>query len=200
MNDKDFSEKCRGEEIDRIQGSKNLITQWFISRSNKTGSSLHCAGGDNVFLNIVGKKEWHFIHPSYGSVLQVGVHKNGLYAFSEVHKKINDGYSGLIESNPYLKHVPIFSCVLEEGDILYNPSMWWHSVKNLTSYNVGCATRYNEWSRYSVAIQACNFASIIKNPMKNPVINAVSLLLNKRKQKQFHIPIYSKKKELTVEE
>ena len=97
IEDEDFQKKCKGEEIDKIQNQKHILPQWFISRTSRVGSSLHCAGGDNMFLNIIGQKEWHFIHPTYSPVLQVErIHQRWktfkakvLATFSVYHKTIN---------------------------------------------------------------------------------------------------------------
>ena len=101
-----------------------------------------------MFLNIVGQKEWHFIDPSYTPVLRASVAKYGVYAISEMSEEIGkDGHNEITKGYPHMKHVPFYKRVLEEGDLLYNPPYWWHTVRNLSDYNVGCATRY--WSTTS---------------------------------------------------
>lgn len=195
LDDEDFYEKCKGHELDRIEGKQNLLSQWFVSRSNKTGTSLHCAAGDNMFLNIIGEKEWLFVDPSYSSVLQTSVSKYGLFAISGLDEKIDDGHTGLLDKNPHLNHVPFYKCILQKGDLLYNPPLWWHAVKNRSDYNVGCATRYTSHSNESVAIQACMISSTFKYPTKSQLSTFVKLKLNKQNRSQILSSPYSGKKE-----
>lgn len=191
LNDEDFNEKCKGEILDEILGQKNFLTQWFISRSNELGSSMHCAGAVNMFLNIKGKKQWDFVHPSYTAVLQTSVSKYGVYALSEMFENFkSDPHQEIIESYPYMKHVPFYRCVLEEGDVLYNPEYWWHSVRNLTEYTVGCATRYGASSFSFSAIVACMILDMIKHPRKSSTIQVMKIMKGKESKKIFNNIMY----------
>ena len=42
----------------------------------------------------------------------------------------------------YRKLGAIFKTCLNPGDVLINPSWWWHAVKNVTDETIGCATRW----------------------------------------------------------
>ncbi len=194
LEDEDFDTKCNGLELDQIQGQRNIIAQWFISRSSKLGSSLHCAGGENMFLNIVGQKEWHFIDPSYTAVLQASVSKYGVYAISEMMEEIGtDGHAELIAGYPHMRHVPFYKTVLEEGDLLFNPPFWWHTVRNLSDYNVGCATRYWSSTPNSVPITTCMLLDILKHPKKNGTIQILKMMKGRHSKKELMDVIFSKK-------
>ena len=106
----------------------------------ETRSSLHCAAGGNFFCNIVGKKKWTLIHPSYSRQLKTTPAKNFMFVIS--------GYSDA--SEPEISHIPRYQVTLEPGDVLYNPPWWWHQVDNETEFTIGCAVRdhtqyYSSW-------------------------------------------------------
>lgn len=192
LNDEDFQTKCYGDSLDSIQGTRNLLPQWFISRSQNSGSPLHCGGGDNMFLNIVGRKEWHFIDPSYSPVLQTRVSKNASYAISEIKEQVDDGtFQELRESQESLVHVPFYKCVLEEGDLLFNPPYWWHSVRNRSGYTVGCATRYFATKMNSIPINLCLYLDILKNPKNTQLIYLYKMMTGKISKKEFINIIFS---------
>jgi hypothetical protein len=47
------------------------------------------------------------------------------------------------EAFPLFKYCPVYTSVLEPGDVLFNPPWWWHSIKNITPKTVGIATRWH---------------------------------------------------------
>lgn len=192
LGDEDFDEKCKGKELDNIQGRDNILTHWFISRSNITGSSLHCAGGENMFLNIVGRKEWYFISPSYTPVIQCALSKYAAFAISEMKEEIGDDFrSEILKDYPYMNRVPFYRTVLEEGDVLFNPSFWWHTVRNLTDYNVGCATRYLSDRANSLPIGICMAIDVLKNPKKSNIVQTIRMIKGKQSKKEFVKIIFS---------
>lgn len=160
LDDNDYMEKSRGKEIDEFRNQKSMISQWFISRKKNSGSTLHCALGDNMFMNIHGNKEWLFIDPTYLPLFKPALAKYAIYTVSELEEELNielDAYEELVKDYPYLKHVPFYRYVLEPGDVLYNPSAWLHNVRNHTDYTVGCAVRYNvmQWDNNSIPLSIC---------------------------------------------
>ncbi|MFV1884170.1 MAG: cupin-like domain-containing protein [Balneola sp.] len=192
LEDDDFQTKCFGEEIDRIQAQKNVLVQWFISRSSKLGSSMHCAGGDNMFLNIAGRKEWHFIHPSYAPVLQTSVSQNASFAVSEMQEQVeDDAFKELIDGYDFMSHVPFYKYTLEEGDMLFNPPFWWHSVRNRTEFTVGCATRYLSMKMNSIPINLCLYLDIFKNPKNTIFVHMAKMKTGKMSKKEFIKIIFS---------
>lgn len=196
LNDNDFTEKCKGKEIDQIHGKTNMITQWFIARSKKTGSTLHCAGGYNMFLNIKGQKEWYFIDPSYSTLMQPAMSKYAHYTVSELYETHEGDFFTQIRTDyPELKHVPFFRYELEEGDMLINPSHWWHRVMNLTDYTVGCATRYKllEKTGVNFTYMACIIIDAIKHPRNSVLFKVYKINNNEKKKKKFIDGIFSAK-------
>lgn len=197
LNDADFNAKCKGDEIDGLHTTDRMITQWFISRSQKTGSTLHCAGGYNMFLNIKGQKEWFFIDPSYTPVVQAALSKYAHYVVSELFEAYEGDFFKQIRSEyPELEYVPIYKSVLEESDMLVNPSHWWHRVRNLTDYTVGCATRYKmlEKSFVNLTYIACIMADAIKHPKQSILPRLWRIEKNEKDKSKFIDGIFSHKK------
>ncbi len=197
LNDADFNDKCKGDEIDAMHTTDRMITQWFISRSQKTGSTLHCAGGYNMFLNIKGQKEWFFIDPSYTPAVQPALSKYAHYVVSELFEAYEGDFFSQIRSDyPEMEYIPMYKTVLEEGDMLVNPSHWWHRVKNLTDYTVGCATRYKKLEKGMVNLTyiACIMADAIKHPKRSILPQLWKIDKNEKDKNKFIDGIFSFKR------
>jgi len=195
FGNKDFYESCKGKNIEDLRGTRHIVDQWFISRSTQTGTSLHCANGDNMFLNIKGRKEWHFIHPSYTPLLSPLVSKYGTYAVAGVEKYLLNDWSSIIEKYPFFKFIPVYKVVLEEGDVLFNPPWWWHSVRNLDYFTLGSATRYLAPGKASniPVFHVCQVVEAIRHPIKSVYPQTVYMLFFKGINKGLLNSIFSKK-------
>jgi hypothetical protein len=204
IEEDDFLEKSKGHEINTLMGKEHVLAQWFISRKDMaSGSTLHCAGADNIFLNITGRKEWYFIDPSYTPIMQPAMSKFGSFCVSELqdHVEWEDFYAEFTKIYPDMKHVPIYKTVLEEGDMLYNPSWWWHRVRNLSPLNIGCATRFVEDRIAFVNSPTLWFGLLIetlKNPKKSLVTIAKKSIKSKKNAHDLIDSIFSKKEENTT--
>lgn len=99
-----------------------------------TGTTLHCAMKSNVFFNVKGKKKWTFIDPEYSPYLSPVLSDNGIFVVSKLN---------YFKDKSILRNIPKYEYVLEEGDVLFNPSWWWHCVENLSTYTIGVANRSN---------------------------------------------------------
>jgi oxalate decarboxylase/phosphoglucose isomerase-like protein (cupin superfamily) len=44
---------------------------------------------------------------------------------------------------PLFQYCPVYTAVLEEGDVLFNPPWWWHSIKNISDTTIGVASRWH---------------------------------------------------------
>ena len=99
-----------------------------------TGTTLHCAMKSNIFYNVKGKKKWTFIDPKYSEYLTAVLSNNGIFVVSKLN---------YFKDKSILRHIPKFEYTLEEGDVLFNPSWWWHCVENMTEYTIGVANRSN---------------------------------------------------------
>ena len=119
------------EEITPLQYSGT--SQLFFGPKG-TGTTLHCAAYSNIFYNIKGKKKWTFIDPKYSEYLSPVLSNNGFFVVSKLN---------YFKDKSILRSVPKFEYTLEEGDVLYNPSWWWHCVENMSEYTIGVANRSN---------------------------------------------------------
>lgn len=99
-----------------------------------TGTTLHCAMKSNIFYNVKGKKKWTFIDPMYSPYLSAVLSDNGIFVVSKLN---------YFQDKSLLRNIPKFEYILEEGDVLFNPSWWWHCVENMTEYTIGVANRSN---------------------------------------------------------
>lgn len=197
LDNEDFLKYCKGNELDELVGQPNLFNQWFISRVANNGSTLHNASADNMFLNIQGQKEWHFIHPSYTPVMQSSMSKHGMYSVSETDETFEeDYYQFMVKKYPYFKHIPVYKVVLEEGDLLFNPPWWWHRVQNLTPFTVGCATRYYEVKKAITNVPTFFLGILIetiKDPKNSPDFIAKKTMQDRKNASKFHDIVFTKK-------
>ena len=99
-----------------------------------TGTTLHCAMKSNIFYNVKGQKKWTFIDPKYSEYLTAVLSNNGIFVVSKLN---------YFKDKSILRHIPKFEYTLEEGDVLFNPSWWWHCVENMSEYTIGVANRSN---------------------------------------------------------
>ena len=107
------------------------ISQLFFGPKG-TGTTLHCAKPSNIFYNVKGKKKWTFIDPKYSEYLSPVLSNNGLFVVSKLN---------YFKDKSLLRNIPKFEYTLEEGDVLFNPSWWWHCVENMSEYTIGVANR-----------------------------------------------------------
>lgn len=119
----------------RQKGRRHLYShlQFFIgTKGTQTGT--HNSQMANLFVMVSGKKVWYLHPPAYTafmdpmtsrSVYRLSRHNTGR-VFEEAYRPL-DGYE----------------VHLEEGDVLWNPPFWWHSVKNLTD-TIGVGFRWND--------------------------------------------------------
>jgi hypothetical protein len=129
---------------------KDVDKEWFKSRRGIFGigayyslflgaqgtlTKLHGAVSHNLFCQVLGKKHWYIISPKYDAVVKPIVSRTPYFMTHLDPEDVN------IESHPAFKYVDIYQCVLEEGDILFNPGSWWHQVTNLES-SIGFGFRW----------------------------------------------------------
>ena len=114
---------------------KNVFMSQLFFGGKNTGTSLHSASNINFFFNVKGTKHWGFIHPKYTSLIKCQTSDKGLFAVSA------DDFFSEKEDNPYLR-IPRYEALLNSGDFLFNPSWYWHAVRNKTDYTIAVANRY----------------------------------------------------------
>ena len=107
----------------------------------RSGTSLHCAGGTNMFALIHGSKTWTLIPPVYTPYVYPQMDNKGLYCHSPLDLKMT---SDELFSLGYelWKYVPRYEAHLEPGDVLFNPAWWWHWVENTSETTLAVATRF----------------------------------------------------------
>lgn len=107
---------------------------WFLGAKG-TKTNLHAACSHNLFCQVYGRKKWTFISPDYDCVIKPEVARTPYFM------------TCLDPDEPDTKHYPAFNkiqiheCILEPGDILYNPGTWWHKVTNLDA-SIGFGFRW----------------------------------------------------------
>ena len=112
--------------------------QIFVGRQG-TGTPFHHAAVYNWFYQVDGKKHWWFIDP-YDSFLTYPVAILGRaagFSFCLFPYEYNE------KAFPLFQYCPMYSAVLEPGDVLFNPPWWWHAIKNVTETTVAVASRWH---------------------------------------------------------
>lgn len=101
----------------------NSINLWFGCKGCVT--PLHIDEGQNFLLQVMGAKELTLFAPSDGKYLYQdvdGKNKN----LSKVNVENID-----YQKFPLVKNAQPYHGILEAGDILYMPPLWWHQVRSL---------------------------------------------------------------------
>jgi hypothetical protein len=96
------------------------IDHLFMSGKD-TYTFSHSEFGDNLFLQVRGRKTWKVFKPSLASLFLPLVRRR-------IFLQSGEGFQDLSKENPILK-APHYLVVLEEGDLLYNPCLHWHYVE-----------------------------------------------------------------------
>jgi hypothetical protein len=114
--------------------SSGKTFQVFIGgKGSKT--SLHCATENNLFTQVYGEKHWYLYPPKNDVFLTPPITKSP-YFYSDFNPENPD-----FEKFPASRFLTTYECVLRPGDILYNPPLWWHQVKNL-NHSIGVGFRW----------------------------------------------------------
>jgi hypothetical protein len=96
-----------------------------------TSSAFHCAMGSNLFVMADGRRKWVLVDPrdSVAMYPRIGWNRHGPGMVSPID---SDGYASTqIDTYPLYAKVRKHVVTLEPGDILWNPSWWWHEVTSL---------------------------------------------------------------------
>jgi len=119
-----------GRRDDRIAAAGIFIG------GDSVGSPLHCAPAGNDFANLRGRKRWTLVCPELGPLVLPMWSRRLPIAFSAAY------YSPENPKDEVVPHLPREEVVLEPGDMLYNAPWWWHQVRNLDAFTIGCAIRH----------------------------------------------------------
>eukprot|EP00750_Incisomonas_marina_P028288 INCI6616.1.p1 GENE.INCI6616.1~~INCI6616.1.p1 ORF type:complete len:378 (+),score=54.84 INCI6616.1:102-1235(+) len=119
---------------------KKVFTHMFMGFPGQ-GSDIHSAIGCNVFRQIAGRKKWWLLPPHQMSYVYSSLNKNGFS--SHTMSKIAIGGQ---EESPWVKKLERYTIVLNPGDVLINPSWWWHAILNIDTdpdaLVIGVPTRF----------------------------------------------------------
>ena len=137
--DNTYNKKLPVKLINKIkEGLTFYSTQIFLSVSKNTGTPFHCAYDDNLFFMLEGRKKWTFIDPAYTFLIHPYITKCRNYFISLTGSNINISK----KMSPLYDYIPKYEYTLEPGDLLYNPSLWWHSINNETEKTLGMSSRW----------------------------------------------------------
>jgi hypothetical protein len=122
-----------------LKSMRNLISsgetfQVFIGGKG-TKTHIHCASEHNLFTQVYGRKHWIIYPPIYDCVLTPQVTRTPY--FHTAFDPDNPDY----ENYPAMEFLDRYECLLEPGDVLFNPPSYWHHVKNLSG-SIGVAFRW----------------------------------------------------------
>ena len=136
-----------------------------------TSVGLHCDGRhDQAWVAVIsGRKQVVLLSPDQGKYV----------------------YEGQVDCfNPDLQKYPLYAnakpveCIINQGEMLYIPSDWWHHLKNLEDTIGLSLNTINEWS-YELVRESCLeiepikghlFPLIVKFPFIGRVLLAIGLL------------------------
>lgn len=142
--------------------------QFFIgTKGNFT--PLHAGGTNNYQIQVSGEKVWHLIDPIFNPVVHPVV--DGEPLFKSLLNTDNPDF----ERFPEMKYIPILRAHLEPGDILFNPTFYWHQVKYL---NESIAVGLRSLSPYSVLKSSKTMLAVMSTATNPPAL--VSLLKIKK--------------------
>lgn len=111
------------DRVGALMGRKVVRSEVFLGGAN-VYTPFHCAPGDNMFCQIHGRKRWTLVAPDHAFWLYPDVNPRCTHFFSPVPSEGSQEW-------PLFDSVPRYVAELEPGDVLYNPSWWWHEVLNL---------------------------------------------------------------------
>ena len=112
-----------------MEGGK--LPMFFVG-TNYSFSQAHCDFGTSTFFMIEGQKRWVFYGPdqsplmhSYGQKRNVAFNAGlNVFAPGDDRKLFRDNAKG-------------YEVIVNPGDVLFFPSMWWHGVQNIGDLTVG---------------------------------------------------------------
>ncbi|MGH7802938.1 MAG: cupin-like domain-containing protein, partial [Candidatus Binatia bacterium] len=160
------------EQLNARIGVKVIRPEIFMG-TPRNHTPWHCAGIDNYFLQINGKKHWHFIHPAFTAGLYL---KGSAMVFGApgLFSNVIPGDDRLF---PLFAKTPQLEVTLYPGDFLYNPAYFWHEVENIGE-TIGCALRVvaeGSFNKFVVLDKFLLATSVLNPPM---LVSNINMTLN----------------------
>lgn len=122
-------------DLDRFKKALGLRgfygMQLFVGPEGR-GTSLHAGASLNVFINIHGSKEWTLINPRHGLWTLPNHQRQGHHSESS---------KSAAEVGELCRYIPVYRVALQPGDVLLNPTWWWHQIRNLEGISIACSSR-----------------------------------------------------------
>jgi len=112
-------------------GRKKSIKHQLFMGGARTSTSMHCAIGSNLFIQVHGRKQW-WIYSNKNAPLLEPIVDRSVFFRSEKNSEQPEGN---------FKNADGWTVILEPGDILYNPPFFWHQVRSLDT-NIGVGFRW----------------------------------------------------------
>jgi hypothetical protein len=106
----------------------------FIGEDN-TRTPMHAGLTHTIFIQVKGRKKWT-IYAANERIFLDALPERYLYFRTHANPNITDD-----PNHPLLKYGQKYEFVLEQGDVLWMPSLFWHYIENLTP-NIGVAYKY----------------------------------------------------------
>mmetsp|Transcript_10911 Transcript_10911/g.14189 ORF Transcript_10911/g.14189 Transcript_10911/m.14189 type:complete len:383 (-) Transcript_10911:251-1399(-) len=114
--------------------SNSALLQLWIGAGDEgatQGTGLHCDICNNFIVQLAGSKYWEFMHPKYSPLLRPTM-KRGKTAISG---------SDITTKTEVLPYIPRMVATINEGDFMYNPDWYWHTVRNAPGYAMAIVAR-----------------------------------------------------------
>jgi hypothetical protein len=128
--------------FEQILNRKNLSSQLFVGANFKSGTDFHCANNINIFIQASGNKKWHFVDPEFTFLMYpYAAVKNNGYFYSGIRYNFQNENNLIEEHYPLFSHCPRYEADLAEGDLLFNPPLWWHAVETISGNNISISNR-----------------------------------------------------------
>ena len=112
-------------------GRKKSIKHQLFIGGPRTSTSMHCAIGSNLFIQVHGHKQW-WIYSNKEAPLLAPIVDRSVFFRSHVNSEQPEGV---------FQKARGWTVVLEPGDVLYNPPFFWHQVRGLDT-NIGVGFRW----------------------------------------------------------
>jgi hypothetical protein len=151
-------------------GDLRIEAQLFISTESTHPTQrlahtyMHCANNANMFFNIEGRKKWVLVDPEFSLCVYPSTFFRNTAAFLSLIKGPTEAVREMLRF-PLYAYCPKYEIDLEEGDVLFIPCWWWHSVETLTPATLSIAER----------IGLTAFGSLFPGGMKDPNVLFTSL-------------------------
>jgi hypothetical protein len=131
----------------KADGALNIEAQLFVSTESThpthslARTFMHCANNINMFFNVEGKKRWVLVDPEFSLCVYPSTFFRNTAAFFSLIKSATPAEKELPRF-PLYEYCPKYQVDLEEGDVLFIPCWWWHSVETLTPATLSIAIRF----------------------------------------------------------